>query len=124
MAGTDCFRGPDLQEQLAQSYTRSNEELLECCDRATDAPRVVLSGAHLPGAQIMGTFRVAAIAVIVAGVLALLYGGFSYTTENTAAKLGPLELKVEERNRVNVPMWAGVAAIVAGRLVLVGVGRK
>lgn len=72
----------------------------------------------------MGTVRIAAIAIIVAGVLALLYGGFSYTKETTAAKLGPLELKVEEKNRVNIPMWAGVAAIVAGGLVLVGAGRK
>lgn len=72
----------------------------------------------------MGSVRIAAWVVIVAGVLALLYGGFSYTTENTAAKLGPLELKVEEKNRISVPVWAGVAAIVAGGLVLVGVGRK
>lgn len=72
----------------------------------------------------MGTVRIAAIAIIIAGVLALLYGGFSYTRESTAAKLGPLELKVEEKNRVNIPMWAGVAAIVAGGLVLVGAGRK
>lgn len=72
----------------------------------------------------MGTVRIAAIAVIVAGALALLYGGFSYTTEDTAAKLGPLELKIEQKKQVNVPVWAGVAAIVAGGLVLVGVGRK
>ena len=72
----------------------------------------------------MGTVRIAAIAIIIAGVLALLYGGFSYTRESTAAKLGPLELKVEEKNRVNIPMWAGVAAIAAGGLVLVGASRK
>jgi hypothetical protein len=72
----------------------------------------------------MGSIRIAAIAVIVAGVLALMYGGFSYTTEKTAAKLGPLELKVEDKNRVNIPMWAGIAAIVAGGLVLVGSKRK
>lgn len=68
----------------------------------------------------MGSIRIAAIAVIVAGVLALVYGGFSYTKENTAAKLGPIELKVEETKNVNIPMWAGIAAIVAGGLVLVG----
>lgn len=72
----------------------------------------------------MGTVRIVALAVIVAGVLGLLYGGFSYTTEQTAAKLGPLELKVEEKNRINVPVWAGVAAIVAGGLVLIGAARK
>lgn len=72
----------------------------------------------------MATVRIVALAVIVAGVLGLLYGGFTYTTEQTAAKLGPLELKVEEKNRVNVPIWAGVAAIVAGGLVLIGAARK
>jgi hypothetical protein len=72
----------------------------------------------------MGTVRIMAMLVIVAGLLGLLYGGFTYTTEQTAAKLGPLELKVEEKNRVHVPIWAGVAAIVAGGLVLVGASRR
>lgn len=72
----------------------------------------------------MGAVRIVAMAVIIAGVLGLLYGGFSYTTEQTAAKLGPLALKVEEKNRINVPVWAGVAAIVAGGLVLIGAARK
>lgn len=72
----------------------------------------------------MNGLRTAAIAIIVAGVLALAYGGFSYTKDTTALKVGPLELKVQEKETVNVPIWAGIAAIVAGGLVLVGVGRK
>ena len=72
----------------------------------------------------MNGVRIAAIAVIVAGVLALAYGGFSYTKDSTALKLGPVELKVQEKETINVPVWAGIAAIVAGGLVLVGVGRK
>lgn len=72
----------------------------------------------------MNALRVAAVGLIVAGLVALVYGGFSYTKENTAAKLGPLELKVRQTETVNVPVWAGVAAVVAGGLVLVGVGRK
>lgn len=72
----------------------------------------------------MGTIRIIAAALIIGGVLALGYGGFSYTRESTAAKVGPLELKVEEKKRVDVPMWAGIAAIVAGGLVLVGTMRK
>lgn len=72
----------------------------------------------------MGAARITAIVVIVAGILALVYGGFSYTKEDTAAKLGPLELKVEQKKTVNIPMWAGIAAIVGGGLVLVGAGRK
>jgi hypothetical protein len=72
----------------------------------------------------MNTLRIAAIASIVAGALALLYGGFSYTTEDTAAKIGPIELKVEQKKRVNVPLWAGIAAVAGGGLVLVATARK
>lgn len=72
----------------------------------------------------MGTGRIVAIVIVLAGVLALVYGGFSYTTKDTAAKIGPLELKVQKENQVNVPVWAGVAAIVVGGLPFVGAGRK
>lgn len=70
------------------------------------------------------TARIAALIVIAAGVVALVYGGFSYTTESTAARLGPLELKVKEENQVNIPVWVGVAAVVSGGLVLLGSARK
>lgn len=72
----------------------------------------------------MGPGRIAAIVIVIAGVLALVYGGFSYTTKDTAAKIGPLELKIQKENQVNVPVWAGVAAIVVGGLLFVGTGRK
>jgi hypothetical protein len=71
----------------------------------------------------MNSIRFAAIALVVVGTLALIYGGFSYTKDTTAVKLGPLELSVKEKERINVPMWAGIAAIVAGGLMLV-VGSK
>lgn len=63
--------------------------------------------------------RIAAILLVVAGLLGLLYGGFSYTRDKTAVKLGPLELSVKERETVNVPVWLGVGAIVVGGLLLV-----
>jgi TRAP-type C4-dicarboxylate transport system permease small subunit len=63
--------------------------------------------------------KIVAIALIVAGLLGLLYGGFSYTRDKTAVKLGPLELSVKERETVNVPIWLGVGAIVVGGLLLV-----
>ncbi len=72
----------------------------------------------------MNPTRIAAIVLIVAGLLGLVYGGFSYDKETTGAKLGPIELKVTEKKTVNVPMWAGVGAIVAGGLLLVLGGRK
>ncbi len=67
----------------------------------------------------MNPLKVIAIALIVAGVLGLVYGGFSYTKNTTAVKLGPIELAVKEKETVNVPMWAGIGAIVAGGLLLV-----
>lgn len=71
----------------------------------------------------MNTTRLIAIALIVAGVLGLAYGGFSYTKDTTAVKLGPLELSVKETKTVNVPMWAGIGAIVIGAVLLV-IGNK
>ena len=69
----------------------------------------------------MNAVRIAGIALVVAGVLGLVYGSFSYTTETHQAKLGPIELSVKEKETVNVPMWAGVGAIViGGALVLFG----
>jgi hypothetical protein len=67
----------------------------------------------------MNTARTIAIALIAAGLLALVYGGFSYTKDTTAVKLGPIELSVKEKETVNIPVWAGVGAIVIGGLVLV-----
>ena len=72
----------------------------------------------------MNTTRIAAIVLIVAGILALAYGGFSYNKETVGAKLGPIELKVTEKKTINVPMWAGVGAIVFGGVLLVLGGRK
>ena len=67
----------------------------------------------------MNTIKIVAVVLIVAGVLGLLYGGFSYTKDTTAVKLGPIELSVKEKESVNVPIWVGVGAIVAGGLLLV-----
>ena len=72
----------------------------------------------------MNSNQIIAIVLIVAGILGLAYGGFSYDKETTRAKIGPLELKVTEKQTINVPMWAGIGAIVAGGLLLVLGGRK
>jgi TRAP-type C4-dicarboxylate transport system permease small subunit len=66
----------------------------------------------------MNSVRIVAIVLIVAGVLGLMYGGFSFTKETHQAKLGPIELSVKEKQTVNVPMWAGVGAIVIGGALL------
>lgn len=71
----------------------------------------------------MNALKVAGIVLIAAGILGLAYGQFSYTRETHEAKIGSLELSMKEKETVNVPTWAGVAAIVIGGL-LVLVPRK
>lgn len=66
----------------------------------------------------MNAVKMIAIVLIVAGTLALVYGGFSYTKNTTEVKLGPLELSIKDKETVNVPLWAGVGAIVAGAALL------
>lgn len=67
----------------------------------------------------MNALKYAAIVLMVAGVLGLMYGGFSYTKETHEANLGPIALSVTERQTVNVPVWAGAGAIVLGGVLLV-----
>ena len=67
----------------------------------------------------MNPVKVIAVVLIVAGMLGLVYGGFSYTKDTTVVKLGPLEVSAKEKQTVNVPMWVGVGAIVVGGLLLV-----
>jgi len=62
----------------------------------------------------MGLAKIVAIVLILGGLLGLSYGGFSYTKATQEAKIGPIELSVNETKTVNVPVWAGVAAIVSG----------
>lgn len=66
----------------------------------------------------MNAVKMLAIALIVAGGLGLVYGSFTYTKDTHEAKLGPIELSVTEKDTVNIPVWAGVAAIVAGGILL------
>lgn len=72
----------------------------------------------------MNGIKIAALALIVAGVLGLVYGSFSYTKDTQEAKLGPIELTVKEKHTVNIPVWAGVAAIALGGALLFFGGRK
>jgi uncharacterized membrane protein YphA (DoxX/SURF4 family) len=72
----------------------------------------------------MNGIRIVGVVLIVAGALALFYGGFSYTKDTTAAKLGPIELSLKEKKTFDVPMWAGIGVIVVGGLLLVLGGKK
>ena len=72
----------------------------------------------------MNAVKGIALALIVAGILSLVYGGFSYTKETHEAKLGPVEFSVTDRERVNIPVWMGVGVILIGGALLVFGGSK
>ncbi len=72
----------------------------------------------------MNATRLIAIVLLVGGVLAIVYGGFSYTKDTTVAKVGPIELSAKKTETVNIPLWAGIGAAVVGGLLLVVGGRK
>lgn len=72
----------------------------------------------------MSAVKIVAILLIVAGVAGLIYGKFSYTKATHEAQLGPISMSVKEKETVNVPMWVGVGAIVAGALLLVVPGKR
>jgi uncharacterized membrane protein YidH (DUF202 family) len=78
---------------------------------------------HYRGAS-MNSIKLVGVVLIVLGALGLVYGGFSYTKDTTALKVGPLEMTVQEKKTVNVPLWAGIGAIVVGGVLLVMGGKK
>jgi len=67
----------------------------------------------------MSTTNIIGILLIAAGVLGLIYGGFSYTKETHTAKLGSLEIKVQEKETVIVPVIASAGAIALGVFLIV-----
>jgi len=66
----------------------------------------------------MNAVKIIGVVLIVAGVLGLAYGSFSFTKETHEAKIGPLELQVKDKETVNIPAWASVGAIVIGAVLL------
>lgn len=64
------------------------------------------------------------LVLIALGVLSLAYGGFTYTKNTEKANIGPIEISVKDKETVNIPIWAGIGAIVVGAGVLVMGGKK
>lgn len=66
----------------------------------------------------MSALKILGIILIIGGIVGSAFGGFSYTKDTTAIKLGSIELSVKEKQTVNMPLWAGIASIVAGAALL------
>ncbi len=62
----------------------------------------------------MSALKIAAILLIAAGIIGLLYGSITYTKSTHNAKLGPFEMSIKDKETVNIPVWAGIGAIVVG----------
>lgn len=67
----------------------------------------------------MNSMKLAAFALMIVGVLALAYGGFTYTKETHDADMGPIHMSIDEKEHVDIPIWAGVGALVLGGALLV-----
>ena len=72
----------------------------------------------------MSVKQIVAIILIVAGVLGLAYGSFSFTKEKHEAKIGPLQFSITEKETINIPVWAGVGAIGIGVILLIAGPRR
>lgn len=68
--------------------------------------------------------KVVAIILIVAGILMLIFRGFSFTQEKKVADIGPLEINKNEKKSVGWPMYAGGVALAAGIIMLVADKKK
>lgn len=82
-------------------------------EMVSDPEGVLEKGVFMNGKTVL------AAALILVGILALVYGGFSYTKETHSAKIGPIDLSVKEKERINIPLWAGIGLVVVGGVLLI-----
>ena len=68
--------------------------------------------------------KIAGIALIVIGLIALAYGGFSYTTREKVIDLGPLQASTETKKTVPLPPIFGGVAVAAGIALLIAGQRR
>lgn len=62
--------------------------------------------------------KLVGVVLLVLGILAVAYGGFSYTKDTDKVNIGPIHIEVQDKERVNVPLWAGVLVAIAGGVIL------
>lgn len=62
--------------------------------------------------------KLVGVVLLVLGILAVAYGGFSYTKDTDKVNLGPIHIEVQDKEHVNVPLWAGVLVAIAGGVLL------
>jgi hypothetical protein len=58
--------------------------------------------------------KLAGIILMLAGVVALIYGGITYTTHKKAIDMGPLQVTTSHEHHVPLPPVLGVAFLLGG----------
>jgi hypothetical protein len=72
----------------------------------------------------MSGAKIAALVLIIAGALALAYGGITYSKQTTALSLGPVQVNVTQKKTLPIPVWAGLGAILIGGVLLVAGSKR
>jgi hypothetical protein len=62
--------------------------------------------------------RLIGVIFLVLGILALVYGGFTYTKNDEKAHIGPVKIEVQDKEHVNIPLWVGVASAIGGAVLI------
>jgi hypothetical protein len=68
--------------------------------------------------EVMKGTRLLGAVLLAVGILALAYGGFSYTKDSDEVNLGPIHIEVKDKETVNIPLWAGVGVAILGGVLL------
>ena len=85
------------------------------------ARRILITRAPETG---MSATKIAALVLIVAGIVGLAYGGFTYTNDRQEIQMGSMSLTIDQHRTVPIPLWAGIAATLLGTGLLLVPARR
>jgi uncharacterized membrane protein HdeD (DUF308 family) len=68
--------------------------------------------------------KIVGIVLIVLGVIALAYGGITYTTREKVIDLGPIQATTERRETIPLPPVLGALALVGGIVLMIADARR
>jgi uncharacterized membrane protein YidH (DUF202 family) len=88
------------------------------------APDEVDTAAKVSGLHWERAMKIVGIVLIALGVIALAYGGISYTREKKVLDIGPIQATQKTHETIPLPPVLGVVAIVGGVVLLATAGRK
>ena len=72
----------------------------------------------------MKTITLLGIALIVLGLAALAYQGFTYTTRETVIDIGPIKATADREKTIPLPPILGIVAVAGGVALMIAGSRK